>query len=145
MFDPPTAEQQLVLDLVSQIYLTRGDWPAWSWSRWPCGEERPECSFSGTSLNRSEYIEPERGAIFGRLGMRPTNWTMVGIISRFAPEEVTELATPAGDFNRTAIETMTTSLMDRIEALGLSAAPAFPGIAVTPIALYGILPWALVE
>jgi hypothetical protein len=111
----------------------------------PCGEHHPQCSFSGTLLNRSEYVEPERGAIFARLGMRPTNWTMVGIVSRFAPAEVTEFGTPEGEFNRTTIETMTIGLMDRIESLGLSAAPAFPGIAVTPIALYRVLPWAAAE
>jgi len=111
----------------------------------PCGEQHPQCSFSGTLLNRSEYVEPERGAIFARLGMRPTNWTMVGIVSRFAPPEVTEFGAPEGDFDRTAIETMTIGLMDRIESLGLSAAPAFPGIAVTPIALYRVLPWTAPE
>jgi hypothetical protein len=108
----------------------------------PCGDDNPECSFSGTLLNRSEYIEPERGAIFARLGMRPSNWTMVGIIARFAPEEeAAPLANPAG-FDRAAIEAITIGLMDRIESLGLSAAPAFPGIAVIPLALYRLLPWA---
>ena len=107
----------------------------------PSGEDHPECSFSGTLLNRSEYIEPERGAIFARFGMRPTRWTMVAIIARFASEgEAAEFAAPDG-FDRAAIETMTTGLMDRIETLGLSAAPAFPGIAVIPLALYRLLPW----
>jgi hypothetical protein len=58
---------------------------------------------------------------------------------------VTEFGAPEGDFDRTAIETMTIGLMDRIESLGLSAAPAFPGIAVTPIALYRVLPWTAPE
>jgi hypothetical protein len=78
MFDPPTAEQQLVLDLVSQIYLTRGDWPAWSWLE----EQLERQDLNGVAVYRS---------------------------------------------------------------FGLSAAPAFPGIAATPTALYGILPWAPVE
>jgi hypothetical protein len=107
----------------------------------PAGEAHPECSFTGTLLNRSEYIESERSAIFARLGLRPTEWTMVAIVSRFAPEkDAEEFTTPEG-FDRIALETMAIGLMDRLERLGLSAAPSFPGIAVIPLALYRILPW----
>ena len=107
----------------------------------PAGEAHPECSFTGTLLNRSEYIKSERGAIFARLGLRPTEWTMVAIVSRFAPEnESEEITTPEG-FDRAALETMAIGLMDQLERLGLSAAPAFPGIAVIPLAIYRILPW----
>lgn len=106
----------------------------------PAGEDQPNCSFTGTLLDRSEYIEPERGAIFSRLGLKPTRWTIVGIVSRFAPTTIEELSIPSDDFTRANLEILTTSLLDRIEGLGLSSAPSWPGISVIPVAVYRALP-----
>jgi hypothetical protein len=108
----------------------------------PAGEDHPECSFTGTLLNRNEYIEPERGAIFARLGVRPSKWTMVAIVARFASDREPEDFELPTVFDRAAIESMTIGLMDRLERMGLSAAPAYPSMAVIPIALYRVLPWA---
>jgi hypothetical protein len=49
MFDSPTAEQRLVLDLVAEIYLTRGDWPAWAWLE----EELERQGHNGMAVYRS--------------------------------------------------------------------------------------------
>lgn len=102
----------------------------------PCGDERPECSFTGTLLPRSEYIDPERSAIFGRLGVRPSEWTVVGIISRIptAPAESSVVA-PEG-FTRANLETMVIELLAKIESLGFSGSATWPSIGIIPIAVY---------
>jgi hypothetical protein len=109
----------------------------------PCGTEKPECSFSGILLNRSDYIEPERAAVFGRYGVEASPWTLVGIVSRFANPDDNE-ATPRvpGEFGRLALEEMVASLLKKLEAIGVADAPTWPSIAITPLGLYRALPAA---
>lgn len=102
----------------------------------PCGVGSPECAFVGTLLERNEYIDPERSAIFGRLGVRPTEWTVVGIISRLTEEQSTEVTFPQGDFSRISIEQAVSALLDRLEPIGMSGSPTWPEISITPIAVY---------
>jgi hypothetical protein len=77
MFDPPTAEQQLVLDLVAQIYLTRGDWPAWAWLE----EELERQGHNGVAVYRSFGREFSVGysAVWPRREPSPSPQDRVGL------------------------------------------------------------------
>jgi hypothetical protein len=43
----------------------------------PCGREHPEYSFGGVLLNRSDYLQKEREALFSRFGSFLSGWTFV--------------------------------------------------------------------
>ena len=109
----------------------------------PCGEGVPDCAFSGVLLDRSAYIEPERAAIFGRFGPTPANWTLVALVTRFGSKGTSsEFAVPPGlgeGPSRLAVEELVVSLLAFLEGLGVADAPAWPTIAVTPLALYRLL------
>ena len=109
----------------------------------PCGDDAPDCAFSGLLLDRSTYIEPERAAIFGRFGPTPAAWTLVALITRFADEEApADLSLPSdigGGASRLSVEELVVRLLAFLEQLGVADAPTWPTIAVTPLALYRLL------
>lgn len=106
----------------------------------PCGPTASDCSFGGLLLDRSEYIEPEREALFGRYGADASDWTVVAIVSRFALEATASL--PLGrsgsshGIDRLQVEEMAVSVMSTLEQAGVSDAPRSPSISVTPLAVY---------
>lgn len=50
----------------------------------PCGDEAADYSLAGVMLDRSDYIEPERSAMFGRYGATANEWTLVALITRLS-------------------------------------------------------------
>lgn len=107
----------------------------------PCGEDNPECSFAGIMLDRTQYIEPERGAIFNRFGFRPATWTLVALVTRFgAPTSDAPFSLdPNEPFTRMALERVVTQMLEQFERTGLTDAPTWPTIGVTPLALYRVV------
>ncbi len=114
----------------------------------PCGHGEPECGFGGTLLDRSDYIEPERAALFARYGIEPSVWTVIASVARHssrernteAPTFDNDLLVRQGSIDRGRVEEMALSL-SLLENLGMSEGPAWPSIAVTPLAgLDGALP-----
>jgi hypothetical protein len=109
----------------------------------PCGENAPDCAFSGVLLDRSAYIEPERAAIFGRFGPTPAAWTLVALVSRFgskdAPADFVAPPDIGEGARRLSVEELVVRLLAFLEQLGVADAPSWPTIAVTPLALYRVL------
>lgn len=110
-----------------------------------CGMTNPDCGFGGTLLDRSDYIEPERAAVFSRYGFEPSQWTVVASIARM-PERSSALSNPTfdpadvvrgqGSIDRGRLEEMALTMLSLFEGIGLSEAPVWPSIAVTPLAIY---------
>lgn len=108
----------------------------------PFGSERPEYHFAGTLLSRSEYIQPEREALFSRYGTRLNNWTMVMQMARIPPPDKPKLPdfskpTVSDDvFSRGALENMIGSLLAYMEGVGMAEGAQYPAMSVTVLAIY---------
>jgi hypothetical protein len=108
----------------------------------PFGADHPDYHFAGTLLSRSEYIQPEREALFSRYGMNLKDWTIVMQVARLSSDE----ALPTSDFgepvvtgdvlSRGSVEKMLTSLMAYMEAVGMAEGARYPAISVTVLAIY---------
>ena len=110
-----------------------------------CGPARPECGFGGILLDRSEYIESERAALFSRFGFEPTHWTVIASVSRIPAPRSGPTATTfdpsavirdEGSIDRGRLEEMALQMLSLFEGIGLTEAPVWPSIAVTPLAVY---------
>lgn len=115
----------------------------------PCGLDHPDCGFGGLLLDRSDYIEPERAALFARHGVEVSDWTVVGTVTRlpvrhrrsdFESVDPSAMIRASGAINRQALEGMVLQLLDLMEGLGMSEGPAWPSIAFTPLAVYRTMP-----
>ena len=111
----------------------------------PCGADNPDCGFGGLLLDRSDYIEPERGAVFARHGVAVSDWTVVGVVTRVseraARREMEDVDPGAmiresGGINRPALEGLVLQFLEVFEGLGMSEGPAWPSITITPLAVY---------
>lgn len=111
----------------------------------PCGAQHPDCGFGGLLLDRSDYIEPERGALFARHGVLVSDWTVVGVVNRLSRRgnaldlsdfDPSELIRQSGAINRQAIEGMVLQLLGMLEGVGMSEGPSWPSIGITPLAVY---------
>jgi hypothetical protein len=112
----------------------------------PCGAAHPEACFSGVLLDRSEYIDPERFAIFSRYGAQLREWTVVGTVTRIStPTQAlvvdfdslaSEMLTPQGLLDRNQLEDTLSRLLDFCEAQGITEGPRWPSIVITPLAVY---------
>jgi hypothetical protein len=112
----------------------------------PCGAGYPEACFSGVLLDRSDYIDPERFAIFSRYGSQLREWTVVGSVTRIStatrtPEVdfgnlASEILTPQGFLDRNQLEDILSRLLEFCEAQGITEGPRWPSIVITPLAVY---------
>jgi hypothetical protein len=112
----------------------------------PCGPEHPEACFSGVLLDRSDYIDPERFAIFSRYGADVRVWTVVGTVTRIAQQAPTreinfedlssEVTTSQGILDRNQLEDMLSRLLEYCETQGITEGPRWPSIVITPLAVY---------
>jgi hypothetical protein len=112
----------------------------------PCGAGYPEACFSGVLLDRSEYIDPERFAIFSRYGSQLREWTVVGTVTRIStPAPIpdmdlksltSEVLTPQGLVDRNRLEDTLSRLLAYCEAHGITEGPRWPSIVITPLAVY---------
>lgn len=111
----------------------------------PCGAEHPEACFSGVLLDRSDYIDPERFAIFSRYGSQVREWTVVGSVTRIStpvasPVTLDGLASealaPQGLLDRNRVEDILSRLLEYCEAQGITEGPRWPSVVITPLAVY---------
>jgi len=112
----------------------------------PCGAEHPEACLTGVLLDRSDYIDPERFAIFSRYGSQLREWTVVGSVTRIStPAGVPEVSldtlasamvTPQGLLDRNQFEDSLSRLLEYCEAHGITEGPRWPSIVITPLAVY---------
>ncbi len=104
----------------------------------PCGTEHPSYALSGVLLDRSDYLEPERAAIFSRFGVLPSDWTMVGTVTRSERAEIPDLSNPpsitgADDhLDRNALENLAEITLNYLEQTGMTESPRAPEIGITP-------------
>jgi hypothetical protein len=104
--------------------------------------ENPEYHFAGTLLSRSEYIQPEREALFGRYGTSLEDWTIVMQVARIPSPEVSQTPDFSEPFaskdaiNRGMLESMVGRLMKYMESLGVAEGARYPAISVTVLAIY---------
>jgi hypothetical protein len=113
----------------------------------PCGAQHPEACFSGVLLDRSEYIDPERFAIFSRYGADVRDWTVVGTVTRlskqlaapplnFSALDTSDMTTPDGILDRNQVEDMLSKMLEYFETQGITEGPRWPSIIITPLAVY---------
>jgi hypothetical protein len=110
----------------------------------PCGRENPDYHFAGTLLSRSEYIQEEREALFGRYGVYLNDWTVVMQIARIpsesppvAPDFARSFIDEAsGKIDRTTFEQLVIDLIGDFEQKGLSEGARYPAISTTILAIY---------
>lgn len=108
----------------------------------PFGRERPEFHFAGTLLDRNEYIQPEREALFGRYGTSLNDWTMVMQVARIPSSEkprMPDFNSPFGSgetLSRGVLENAINGIVSYMEGIGLGEGAQYPAIAVTVLAIY---------
>lgn len=115
--------------------------------QFPCGVHHPAFAFVGALLDRAGYLQEERESLFAKYGHRVADWDMVFQIAAI-PADVTEepdlnaetLVDVSGRISREQFEDLAVKLMQMFEAMGVSEAPTFPSISVTPIAIFRELP-----
>ncbi|WP_153040554.1 hypothetical protein [Actinoplanes sp. TFC3] len=110
----------------------------------PCGIRKPNHGFVGTLLDSSEYIGPERSALHGRYGNEARDWITVGIVSRigarvdpnknFVPDGLR--GAQGGAFERDKLDSLVQNFSSLMEAHGGNESPAYPGMAIVPLAVY---------
>jgi len=116
--------------------------------QFPCGVDRPELSLSGTLLARPEFLQEEREALFGKYGSALSKWTVVSQVATLpqpeqpAPGMPEEPAEDQGASRRFFFEALAVYGMRTFEEQGFVEAPAFPGVHVTPLAVYREVPVA---
>ena len=110
----------------------------------PCGRDYPDYHFAGTLLSRSEYIQEEREALFGRYGVYLNDWTAVMQVARI-PTKTPPLAPDftrkfvddnGGQIDRTTFEQLVIDLIGDFEQKGLSEGSRYPAISTTILAIY---------
>ena len=108
----------------------------------PRGENYPHHGFVGTLLDRSEYIEPERSALYGRYGVDLSEWAVVGLVTRAGKDRglsplgsITDLVSN-GVVRREKLEDAMLNMASYMESSGLTAAPIWPGMSIVPIGVY---------
>jgi hypothetical protein len=106
----------------------------------PCGEDDRSNAFVGPLSDEPSYLSDTRSALFSKYGSAPSDWTLVAQVAT-VPDEMS----PAGDevdeddegaLDRAHFEALAVNILRGLEDAGLTGAPAFPTITVTPIALY---------
>lgn len=107
----------------------------------PCGKAHPNHGFVGTLLERSEYVESERTALYGRYGDEPREWTTVGIVARRGERhmrlETPDMkAAPGKSFEREKLDAFVQYFSKLMESHGANESPSYPGAAIIPLAVY---------
>jgi hypothetical protein len=121
----------------------------------PLGLRSPTKAFVGVIDHRTDFATLDRASLFSRLGPDPTELTTIMQIARIPQEEVkassqeqllkefkasSQQAIVTGRLDRSALDQFLTGLMKMTEEYGLQAAPLWPSMAITPLAIYRHMP-----
>lgn len=118
----------------------------------PCGAENAEYGFSGALLGRREYIQEEREHLFSRYGNAAGSWHCLLQVAAIptsehgAPNAVAAPLAPPGPgmtgagISRVAMEALASSLMAKMEEIGIVEGPRWPSVSVTPLGVYREVP-----
>ena len=116
----------------------------------PCGAARSEYVLSGSLADRPGYFRDERGALFAKFGWAPATWT---VVAQIGTVPLAHAASDQGpdDENansediepgrvRATMENSAVEIMGALAEAGLMDAPRYPGVTMSPIAVYRDIP-----
>lgn len=119
----------------------------------PCGRADSSYSFVGSLLERDDYIQRERDALFSRYGSIVSGWTCVFQVAAIPTEEAALDAqsvdfsgvdlVSGGSVDRAEMEGAALSLLAMMDSLGLSEGPRWPAVSIIPLGIYRTVPRSL--
>ncbi|MFF4744017.1 hypothetical protein [Streptomyces sp. NPDC001268] len=91
-----------------------------------------------------QYLDTEADILFARYGMEPQEWTLVGSVGSYGPEDTTlpefDFFRPDGTVNRARFADNINGLMKTLGGMGFIDLPQHPGFSVIPFAVYRTIP-----
>jgi hypothetical protein len=91
-----------------------------------------------------QYLDTEADILFARYGMERQEWTMVGSIGSYGPEDTSmpdlDFVRPGGAVDRGSFAEGINVLMKHLGGLGFVDLPQHPGFSVIPFAVYRSIP-----
>lgn len=91
-----------------------------------------------------QYLDSEADILFARYGMERQEWTLVGSIGSYGPEDTSmadlDFVRPGGAVNRGSFAEGINVLMKHLGGLGFVDLPQYPGFSVIPFAVYRSIP-----
>lgn len=125
----------------------------------PCGAENPELALAGRLTSADRFLRDEPETLFAKYGWDATDWTVIGQLATvpLRPEGAVEAAQTEGSehhpasepaceadeadgLNREQFEGLGIEMMNTLSEAGVVDAPRFPGLTITPIAIYRDVP-----
>ena len=124
----------------------------------PCGESNRELVLSGSLIDRPGYFRDDRANLFAKFGWQPAPWTVVAQVATVPTDE--EVAGPdaadtandpdaAGEEDadvpqpghvRAVMERSAVEMMGVLAGAGLTDTPRYPGVTMSPLAVYRDVP-----
>jgi hypothetical protein len=91
-----------------------------------------------------QYLDSDADILFARYGMERQEWTLVGSIGSYGPEDTSmpdlDFVRPGGAVNRGSFAEGINVLMKHLGGLGFVDLPQYPGFSVIPFAVYRSIP-----
>ncbi|MEU0447358.1 DUF6414 family protein [Streptomyces tendae] len=91
-----------------------------------------------------QYLDSEADILFARYGMERQEWTLVGSIGSYGPEDTSmpdlNFVRPDGAAHRANFAEGINALMKHLGGLGFVDLPQYPGFSVIPFAVYRAIP-----
>jgi hypothetical protein len=91
-----------------------------------------------------QYLDSEPDILFARYGTEPQEWTVVGSVGSYGPENTDmpdlDFVRPNGAVDRGAFADGINALMKHLGGLGFVDLPQYPGFSLIPFAVYRAIP-----
>ncbi len=91
-----------------------------------------------------QYLDSEADILFARYGTEPQEWTLVGSVGSYGPEDTTvpdfDFFNSDGTVNRIRFAGSVNGLMKNLGGMGFIDLPQHPGFSVIPLAVYRTIP-----
>ncbi|MFJ4579895.1 DUF6414 family protein [Streptomyces echinatus] len=91
-----------------------------------------------------QYLDSEADILFARYGMERQEWTLVGSIGSYGPEDTSmpdlDFVRPGGAVDRGTFAEGINALMKHLGGIGFVDLPQHPGFSVIPFAVYRAIP-----
>jgi hypothetical protein len=108
----------------------------------PVDDEEP--LISARLQEGRQYLDTEADILFARYGMERQEWTMVGSIGSYGPEDTSmpdmDFVRTSGAVDRGSFAEGINALMKHLGGLGFVDLPQHPGFSVIPFAVYRSIP-----
>ncbi|MFI8190371.1 hypothetical protein ACIF8T_16440 [Streptomyces sp. NPDC085946] len=91
-----------------------------------------------------QYLDTEADILFARYGTEPQEWTLVGSVGSYGPEDTTvpdfDFFGSNGAVNRVRFADNINGLMKNLGGMGFIDLPQYPGFSLIPFAVYRAIP-----